>query len=449
MGDADPAAAIPLLLFLILGNALFSGFVAALEKINPRGEEGEEPEGAGSQRNRLLCALAEDAKEFSGTLHTSSLLLNLVLGGLCLQRIALLAGKLGQKLLLSFLDPAPGWAMAAVWVAAVFLAILAVAFVLLVFGFQLPRIWAEMHAQRFVNLALPLVRGIRALLLPLTRLSRAAAGAVMRLLRIQSPGGRSDVTEDEIISMVEESHEQGFIEASEAQMIHNIFEFGDKQAQDIMTNRRDIDAIDAQMPFGEAVSSMLDGSHSRYPVYEGNIDNIIGILHLKDALRRRGQTPESMELSRIPGLLRQVKFIPGTRKVDVLFRSMQSTKQQMVIVVDEYGQTLGLIAMEDILEEIVGNLLDEYDDEEVWILEKGQGVYVIEGKTRLEDLEERFGISFPEQEFETINGYMISRLEHIPEKGEKFDVTVDGYRFGIMEVENKMISKVLVTKLLK
>ena len=150
----------------------------------------------------------------------------------------------------------------------------------------------------------------------------------------------------------------------------------------------------------------------------------------------------------LEGLLREPCFVPRTKNIDELFREMQAEKLQMVVVVDEYGQTDGLVAMEDILEEIVGNILDEYDeDSESFIEEKGEDTYIIEGKTPLEELEERFGISFAEEEFETLNGFLISRLDKIPEPDEEFDVDYCGYNFKILSVENKMIQSVQVTKL--
>jgi putative hemolysin len=151
-------------------------------------------------------------------------------------------------------------------------------------------------------------------------------------------------------------------------------------------------------------------------------------------------------IGQIPGLLREAVFVPETKNIYDLFRSMQSEKNQMVIVMDEYGQTSGLVTMEDILEEIVGNIMDEYDHEESYIEEKGENEYVIEGMTRLEDLEERFGISFGETEFETLNGYLISKLEHIPDEDEDFEVEVDGYNFKIVKVEKNVIQSVLVTR---
>jgi putative hemolysin len=192
---------------------------------------------------------------------------------------------------------------------------------------------------------------------------------------------------------------------------------------------------------------MLEESNSRYPVYEENLDHIIGVLYLKDAMRLHTSNENlNQPIGQIPGLLREAVFVPETKNIYDLFRSMQSEKNQMVIVMDEYGQTSGLVTMEDILEEIVGNIMDEYDHEESYIEEKGENEYVIEGMTRLEDLEERFGISFGETEFETLNGYLISKLEHIPDEDEDFEVEVDGYNFKIVKVEKNVIQSVLVTR---
>jgi len=253
--------------------------------------------------------------------------------------------------------------------------------------------------------------------------------------------------EEEIMSMVQEGHEQGLIQASEARMINNIFEFDDKQAQDIMTHRSNIVAIDGKVTLDEAIGFMLEQRNSRYPVYEENIDNILGILHLKDALRMQYKNQHRNEpVGSIPGLLREARFIPGTRKVDALFRTMQATKVQMVMVVDEYGQTSGLVALEDILEEIVGSILDEYDEEEEHIAQTSKNQYVIEGLTPLKELEERFGISFEEEEFETLNGFLIAKMEKIPEEQDEYSIDVGDYTFKVISIEHKRIQRVLVTK---
>ena len=253
--------------------------------------------------------------------------------------------------------------------------------------------------------------------------------------------------QEEIMSMIQEGHEQGLIQASEAKMITNIFEFDDKQAQDIMTHRSNIVAIDGKVTLDQAIGFMLEQRNSRYPVYEENIDHILGILHLKDALRMQYKNQNRNEpVGSIPGLLREAKFIPETRKVDALFATMQATKLQMVIVVDEYGQTSGLVALEDILEEIVGSILDEYDEEEEHIAQTSKDQYIIEGLTPLKELEERFGISFEEEEFETLNGFLIAKMDRIPEEKDEFSIDVGDYNFKVASIEHKRIRSVLVTK---
>ncbi len=258
---------------------------------------------------------------------------------------------------------------------------------------------------------------------------------------------KSDAAEQEIISIVNESAAGGYIEDNEAEMINNIFEFGDKQAKDIMTDRSNIIAVDSSMKLKDALDYMLESSNSRFPVYSDDLDKIIGILHLKDAMRLsriKGNSLKTVES--IDGLLREARFIPETRKIDALFHTMQATKLQMVIVIDEYGQTAGLVAMEDILEEIVGNLSDEYDEDDDRIVERGEDKYIIEGATELEVLNKRFGIEFGTDDFETINGFMISKMDKIPDKKERFDITVGDYNFKVLEVDHNMIQQILVTK---
>jgi putative hemolysin len=273
------------------------------------------------------------------------------------------------------------------------------------------------------------------------------SGLIIRIFGIRPEKEDGDVTEEEILSMVNEGHEQGVLRASEAEMISNIFDFSDKEAKDIMTHRSNIIGIDGNVPLKEAVNFMLSQANSRYPVYIENFDHIIGIIHLKDACRmlEKGKVEEK-SIKNIRGLIREANFIPETRKIDILFKNMQSIKTHVVIVIDEYGQTSGLITMEDILEEIVGNIFDEYDDEEAFIEQKGEDRYEIDGLTPLEELGEELDIDFSKEDYETLNGLMISRLEHIPEDNEEFDMDYDGYNFKVLTVENKTIKRVLVSK---
>ena len=260
-----------------------------------------------------------------------------------------------------------------------------------------------------------------------------------------------DVTEEEIISMVNEGHEQGVLEANEAEMITNIVEFGDKEAQDVMTHRTNIVGVDGKINLKSAIQFMLDATNSRFPVYEEGMDNITGIIHLKDAMRchTAGNYDEWL-IKDIPGLIRQAVFIPKTRKINLLFKNMQSKKLQMVIVADEYGQTAGLVALEDILEEIVGNIQDEYDEDVVYIEEQADGSFLADGMTPLEELEDRLGITFKlEEDIGTLNGYLVSKLDKIPAEDEKSVIEDMGYSFQILSVARKKIQRARIRKLLE
>lgn len=254
--------------------------------------------------------------------------------------------------------------------------------------------------------------------------------------------------ENEIMSMVNEGHESGVLETSEATMINNIFEFADKKAGEIMINRSNMLSIDRETCFMDALNYMLENSNSRYPVYEENLDHVIGILYLKDAMRFHSKNEDvNLPIGDIKGLIRKAMFIPETMTIDDLFKAMQSKKTQLSIVIDEYGQTVGLVAMEDILEEIVGNIMDEYDVEEKHVRKTGKDTYVIDGQTALADIENELPVKFDSGEYETLNGFMISKLDRLPVKNDDFKTEVCGYTFSILKVENRMVSKVSVKKI--
>ena len=256
-----------------------------------------------------------------------------------------------------------------------------------------------------------------------------------------------DVTEEEIISMVKEGHEQGVLLASEAEMIHNIFEFGDKEAKDIMTHRKGIIAIDGNLSFYDAVSIIVETGKSRLPVYEDEVDNIIGVLHIKDAF----SFSQKNEIFRtaikdISGLIREVDFIPETININTLFTKMQTDKSHMCIVVDEYGQTSGIVAMEDILEEIVGNIEDEHDEEEDAMSLQSDGSLSVDGLTELRDILEVLDIPVEEDAFETLNGLLVSLLEKVPNDGDCDVIKAYGYQFEILSVQERIIRSVRITK---
>lgn len=446
MDDSGPTASI-IFVILVLIDMFFHGFRAAVEQLNPKDVEKKAREEK-DRRSQRLQKILEDPTRYVNSMQLVITLNNVIMGGVYLGiwlRVVrnFLAGFAQRSL--SEIVSVP---QVVITVLSAVVTMIFLLYILLTFGVLLPGKIARRLPQRWAYASINIVYVVMKLLTPFTGLVTLSANLILRLFGAKNVGDEADVTEEEIINMVNEGHEQGIIQASEAEMISNIFEFGDKEAQDIMTHRNNIVALDGSMLLKDALDFLAESKNSRYPVYEENVDHIVGILYLKDALRYH-HTEDKLHCSigQLHDLLREPVYIPQTRNIDELFRQMQSRKLQMVIVVDEYGQTAGLVTMEDILEEIVGNILDEYDEEEDFIEETGNDEYVIEGKTPLEDLEERFGISFNETDFETLNGFLIARMDKIPEENEEFEISVDGYHFKVLSVENKMIHSVLVTKL--
>ena len=260
--------------------------------------------------------------------------------------------------------------------------------------------------------------------------------------------GNDDVTEEEIISMVREGHEQGTILASEAELIHNVFEFDDKEVKDIMTHRKNIVSLAGDMSFIDANEFIIDTGKSRFPVYENDVDSIIGVLHIKDAFTffEKNEVYRS-SIKDIDGLIRPVDFIPETVNINDLFKKMQSKKSHLAMVVDEYGQISGLIAMEDILEELVGNIEDEHDEEENYIRKSDDETFIMDGMTVFSDVKEALSLPVEDDAYETLNGFIISLSDKIPEEGDKTVISAYGYKFSVMSVEDKVIKQVMIKKL--
>ncbi len=446
MDDGGTAASIVLFIVLLLIDVFFYGFGAAISALNEKEVERKADEEKDKKSIKLKKIIANPT-EYINTVQLITTLINVVIGATYL---GILLGSIRSGL--TFLvEKQMGLKIVTVqvffWIAAVLSTVL-ILYITLTLGVLLPKKIAAQIPEKWAYVCINPVYFVTKVLSPFTGLVTLTVKGILKIFGAGGDASEGDVTEEEIIHMVNEGHEQGIIQASEAKMISNIFELGDKEAQNIMTHRNNIVAIDADMLLRDAIAFMLAGNNSRYPVYEENIDHIVGILHLKDAMRFHGSgDKQNVPLRELEGLMREPCFVPQTKNIDELFREMQAGKLQMVIVVDEYGQTDGLVAMEDILEEIVGNILDEYDVESEYIEEKGNDEYVIEGITPLEELEERFGISFEEEDFETLNGFLISKMDRIPEPDEQFDMDYKGYHFKLLSVENKMIQSVLVSKL--
>lgn len=249
------------------------------------------------------------------------------------------------------------------------------------------------------------------------------------------------VTEEDIIQMVEEGNETGVIEESQREMINNIFEFDDIVVSDVMTHRTEIVAVEVEEPISSVIHTVIQEGYSRMPVYQGNIDNIVGILMAKDLLCLAGQ--DNLEHYHIRHFMREVVFVPETAKCKHVLQEMALKKSQLAVVVDEYGGTAGIVSMEDILEEIVGNIQDEYDEEEIEMRKVSDAVYIIKGTADPDDILPQLGVTLPEgREFDTMSGFVVELLGRIPEAEETPSVQYESVLFTVLLIEDNWVSKI-------
>ena len=427
-------------LFIIMNGILY-GFGSAIQRASQ--SELEKRNQEGDKKARWLLQVMDEPMGIINTTLIVGTLFSILTGYVGIHRIVpVLYNGLKEHAFFSYIPDA----------VTAFISIFLVLFVTVIILVAVGMISSKkLSAQNPTGWALRsagFVKRIVTLFSPVTFLVVKLSNGFVRLFGVDPHKTGEDVTEEEIISMVDDAHEQGVIEESEAEMIQNIMEFSDKEAQDIMTHRKNIHAVSEKTSLKEALEYMLNGSNSRYPVYREDIDDIIGVIHLKDAMKEitfhhNGDVP----VNKIHNLIREASYIPETRSINDLFKRMQAKKIHMAIVVDEYGQTSGIVTMEDILEEIVGNILDEYDEDDHFIVEQLDHTYLMKGLTPLEEVEDTLSIDLKEEEFDTLNGYLTSLLGHIPNMEEDKEIRTNGYLYTILGVENNTIQRVRVEKL--
>ena len=257
--------------------------------------------------------------------------------------------------------------------------------------------------------------------------------------------GKNDaVTEEEIRSMVDAGEEIGAIENDQREMINNIFEFDDSTASDLMVHRTDITAADKKDGIAKLRDLAIEEGYSRIPVFDEDIDNIVGIAYIKDILKYVDKkVPKTLTVGDV---MRKAMYVPETIKCSVLFEKMRDSHMQMAIVVDEYGGTAGLVTMEDLLEAIVGSIQDEYDHEEDEITQIDENVFTVDGSTDIDEIEGLLQVKMPEGEFDTIGGFMISLLGYIPEEGSVSEADYANLHLTAFDVEDRRIGKVKIER---
>ena len=269
---------------------------------------------------------------------------------------------------------------------------------------------------------------------------------IAKIMLLQKKYAQHAVTEEGIRQMVDAGGSNGSIDESEKEMINNIFELSNTSVEEIATHRTDIVAVPLEATLAEIKEVLMEEKYSRIVVYEDNIDNIVGVFHVKDLVKYILTDSTRMEEGNfhLEDIMMQPYFVPFSKKTDELIEEMQRKKVHMAIVIDEYGGTSGIVTMEDVMEEIVGNIFDEYDlEEEEDICPIDENSYSISGKADLQDVAEQLGIVFEDDEdYDTLGGYLIGRLGRIPEDDEMPEIAVGGWLFQIKQFEEKRIEKV-------
>ena len=403
-----------LLVILLVGSGFFSASETALmslSRIKMRHMEEDGVKGA-----KLVSSLVED----SNRLLTSILIGNNI--------VNIAATSIATSLFTATLG-AQGVAMAT--------GVMTV--LVLIFGEITPKTISANNPEKASLVVSKPIKFFVIILTPVVWVFNIITKVIFKLFGVDDNGVKPFITEEELKTMVNVSHEEGLLEIEEREIINNVFEFGDMQAKEAMVQRLDIVAIDMEDSYDEIIELFKTEKLSRMPVYEETIDDIIGTLNIKDIIFLSDEEIENFDIKKY---IRDPFFTYEFKKITQLLEEMKKDKSQMAIVVDEYGGTAGLITIEDLVEVIVGDIEDEYDEEEDEIQVINSNEFLVEGSTKISDVNEVLGIELESEEFDSIGGYIIGYIKHIPEENEVIEV--DGIKFNIESVDKNRIKKIRI-----
>lgn len=307
----------------------------------------------------------------------------------------------------------------------------------LIFGEITPKTMATLHAEKIALAYSPVIWPMMRIMTPVIFIIEQLSGLILKLFRIDPNGAGNAMTEQELRTLVDVSHEDGVIESEERQMIYNVFDFGDAQARDIMVPRVDMVSVSLTDSYETILSVFRNEKFSRLPVYENDRDNIVGIINIKDFL-----FVEEKENFQVSSLMYEPYFTYEYKKTSELMMEMREKSTSLTIVLDEYGAAVGMITLEDLLEELVGDIRDEYDEDEKDLIRPlGEREYLIEGSMKLDDINNALDLSLSSEDYDSIGGYMIEQLDHLPACGETVQ-TKEGLILKVEEMHKNRIDKV-------
>lgn len=423
-------------LLLILINAFFAATETSVVSLNENKIRKQADDG--DLKARQLLKMIESPTRFLSTIQVCITLSGFLASAFASDSFAALLVGLFVNAGFTLISPA------ALHTICVILITLVLSYFMIVLGELVPKRVALQNPEKTASFACGTIRVVSKIFSPLVWLLSASTNGVLRLLRINPNEASEEVTEEEIRMMVDMGSETGAIEQDERAMIENIFEFNNTTAADVMVHRMDVVAIHVEDDDQEILKTIRESGLSRFPVYDSDIDDIIGILNTRDfLLNAQSQQPRPLRQ-----LLRDVYMVPETVAADTLFSNMQKQKIHLAVVVDEYGGMSGIVTMEDLLEEIVGNIYDEFDPSEDSEIEKlGENLWRVNGTVELETLAEALGVDLPlDQEYDTLGGMVFSSFSSIPEEGTHPEVTMYGLHIRVESICDHRVEKALVSK---
>ena len=423
---------IAVLVVLILLNAYFAASEIAFISLNDAKIEKQAKEG--NKKAKQIYKMLKNPSKFLATIQ-----IGITLAGFLSSAFAsdAFADKLAP--MLNNLLPMLGtdtWRTISIILITILLS-----FFTLVFGELVPKRLAMKYYEKVSFGTIGVIRGISFITAPFVKLLTFSTNVISKIFGVKE-NEEEIVTEEEIKMMIDEGEEKGTIDQEEKELLNNVFEFNDTTASEIITPRIDIFALKISQDLYEVLDELDDYKYSRIPVYEDTIDNIKGIILIKDILK---DLRDKKKIN-IKKLIKEVHFVPESVPIDKLFRQLQRNKMQMAIVIDEYGGTAGLVTMEDILEELVGNIFDEHDEEELEYELIDENTYMVNGNISIGDLEKIIGIEISDGDYETLSGYLLGKLEELPPEGEETIIEDGKLTYKIEEYEDKRIKRVKICK---
>ena len=420
-----------LLLVLISINAYFAAAEMAIVSVNKNRIRSLAQEG--NKKAQALASLIDEPNKFLSSI----------------QVVITLAGFLtSAEAAVSFSDDVGAWLEHAGvpygTEISVVLVTLILAFFTLILGELLPKRLAMLHADKISMGVVKPILFISVIFKPFVWLLSITVTLILKLLRQRTDVTSVEYSEDDVVSMLEAGQESGELKEEGKKMIASIFAFDDLLAYEVMTPRTDVFSIDINAPTEDYIDELMELRYSRIPVYEDDSDNIIGILYIKDYLIKAREA--GFDNVDFRSILRKPYFVPETKNIDSLFFELQTTKQHIAILIDEYGGFSGIVTMEDIIEEVMGDIDDEYDEVEPEIQKVADDTYIVDGSMDLDDIDEELGIDLESENSETIGGFIIDILGEIPDENDTGrEIEYENCRFRIDSVRDRRIEKITIT----